>query len=226
MEDERLRHALSEREHQRIFRHEIAPLFCPEGLGHSTEPTAAILGGQPGAGRTRLLHEATTDLTAKGSTVVISGEDLRPFHPAYGRLQHTDPLSAAHDTDYDTGRWVETLIEEGRSRSVNLVIESTMRRPEVFARTAGALHDAAVAGMLRTLEAIDTDSLADHVRVTTRAGRTIYENSRENGAWQREPAAVYAPELRMAHSSGSASHVEGFSQPQIDQEAELICVTI
>src|SRR4051794_5308677 len=50
-------------------------------------------------------------------------------------------------------------------------------------------HDATVAGLLRTVAAIDVDGLADHVRVTTRAGQTIDQNSREAGAWQREAGA-------------------------------------
>ena len=90
MADEPLRSALSERDHQRLFRHEIAPLYFPEGLGRAAAPTAAFLGGQPGAGRTRLLHEVTAALTAQGPTVVIGGADLRPFHPADGRLPRTD----------------------------------------------------------------------------------------------------------------------------------------
>src|SRR5215217_840502 len=52
MADEPLRSALSERDHQRLFGHEMAPLYFPEGLGRSAAPTAAFLGGQPGAGRT------------------------------------------------------------------------------------------------------------------------------------------------------------------------------
>ena len=94
MADEPLRSALSERDHQRLFRHEIAPLYFPEGLGRAAAPTVALLGGQPGAGRTRLLHEVTAALTAQGATVVISGADLRPFHPADGRLLRTasEPL--------------------------------------------------------------------------------------------------------------------------------------
>src|SRR3954471_6664700 len=95
MTDEPLPPALSERDHQRLFWHEIAPLYFPEGLGRAAALTAAFLGGQPGAGRTRLLHEVTAALTAQGPTVVISGADLRPFHPVDGHPPRTDPLGAA-----------------------------------------------------------------------------------------------------------------------------------
>ena len=74
--------------------------------------------------------------------MVISGEDLQPFHPANGHLQHTDPLGAAHATAPDTRRWVEMLIAEGRRRGVHLVIDSTLSRPEVFAHRAEALRTA------------------------------------------------------------------------------------
>ena len=253
MADEPLPSALSERDHQHLFWHEIAPLYFPEGLGRAAAPTAAFLGGQPGAGRTRLLHEVTAALTAQGPTVVISGADLRPFHPADGRLPRTASLEAAHATDPDTRRWVEMLIAEGRHRGVHLVIDSTLSRPEVFAHRAGALraagyrveahvlavspewswqgvhqrrerliaqggaprvstrdaHDAAVAGLLRTVAAIDADGLADHVRVTTRAGQTIDQNSREAGAWQRAPAAAAAVRQERARPL-SAREIERF----------------
>src|SRR3954454_24014319 len=142
MAGEPLPPALSERDHQRLFWHEIAPLYFPEGLGRAAAPTAALLGGQPGAGRTRLLHEVTAALTAHGPTVIISGADLRPFHPADGRLPRTASLEAAHAMEPDTRRWVEMLIAEGRHHGVHLVIDSTLSRPEVFAHRAGALRTA------------------------------------------------------------------------------------
>jgi hypothetical protein len=57
MAGEPLRSALSERDHQHLFWHEMEPLYFPEGLGRAAKPTVALLGGQPGAGRTRLLHQ-------------------------------------------------------------------------------------------------------------------------------------------------------------------------
>src|SRR3954469_716968 len=62
----------------------------------------------------RVMDEAVlwAALTAHGPTVVISGADLRPFHPADGRLPRTASLEAAHATAPDTRRWVEMLIAE------------------------------------------------------------------------------------------------------------------
>jgi hypothetical protein len=45
MADEPLRSALSERDHQHLFWHEIAPLYFPEGLGRAAVPMAACVLG-------------------------------------------------------------------------------------------------------------------------------------------------------------------------------------
>lgn len=132
---------LSRYKHDRIFQQKVLPTELP-ATTRVANPTAVILGGQPGAGKTDLLTAANLELQAKGSTVTINGDLLRPFHPQYGALQQDVPLDAARYTDHDSGRWVEKRITAAQERQVNLVIESTMRRPEVFARTAGHLHEA------------------------------------------------------------------------------------
>jgi len=136
--EERLRYALTDEQHERIFQRLVLPTMLPPS-GSVVSPVAVILGGQPGAGKTRLLNTAARELQMRGPLAVINGDDLRSFHPACPALQRDDPLNAAHLTDHDSGRWVEKLIAAARDRRVNLVIESTMRRPEVFICTGGQL---------------------------------------------------------------------------------------
>ena len=142
MADDRLRYALSEEQSDQIFRTLVRPAYLPDELGSSPPPTVVLLDGQPGAGTSKLLHETSAELRAKGPTVRINGDDLRDFHPRYRELQRADPLNATRYTDADSGRWVEKLIEAAADRKVNLVIEGTMRRPEVAERTALSLREA------------------------------------------------------------------------------------
>ncbi len=114
-EDDRLRYALADDSHEHIFQRRVLPRLLPVS-GSGGVPIAVILGGQPGAGKTRLLHDASNELRAIGATVVINGDNLRSFHPAYARLQQSDPLSAARYTDHDSGRWVEKLIAAAQER--------------------------------------------------------------------------------------------------------------
>lgn len=137
--DDGLRYSLSEAQHERIFQNDIRPVYLRTGNPLPSAPAAIILGGQPGSGKSGLLVAADKQLRQDGRTVVINGDDLRSFHPAYGRLQTEDPTNAARHTDRDSGRWVEKLINAVAAERVNMVIESTMRRPEVFRGTARGL---------------------------------------------------------------------------------------
>ncbi len=71
--DDRLRHALPEDRHEHIFQRRVLPSLLPVS-GTGGVPIAVILGGQPGAGKTRLLNDASSELQAIGATVVINGD--------------------------------------------------------------------------------------------------------------------------------------------------------
>lgn len=136
------KYALSDVQHDTIFRRDVIPEYFSDLSAIPHQPTAVILGGQPGSGKSALLDRATSDLQASGATVVINGDDFRAFHPAYTRLQQTDPENAAFYTDRDSGRWVEKTIEHAKSLGVNMVIESTMRNPATFEKTSESLREA------------------------------------------------------------------------------------
>lgn len=135
-------YALSEVQHETIFRRDVIPEYFSDLPAAPHQPTAVILGGQPGSGKSALLDRATQDLQASGATVVINGDDFRAFHPAYTHLQRTDPENAAFFTDRDSGLWVEKTIAHAKSLGVNVVIESTMRNPATFEKTSESLRDA------------------------------------------------------------------------------------
>jgi hypothetical protein len=88
---DRLRYALTDEQHERIFQQEV----LPSELSASTRvanPTAVGFGVQPGAGKTALLTAAELELRAKRPTVTLNGDLLRPFHPQYRALQEAVPL--------------------------------------------------------------------------------------------------------------------------------------
>ena len=55
--------------------------------------------------------------------------------------------------------------------------------------TTSEAHQAALDGMLTTLERIERDKLVDRVTLCRRGGEVIYSNELRNGEWIREPRA-------------------------------------
>ena len=160
------RFLLSDADSDAIFASHILPNETDNADLHSQFlPRAAITGGQPGAGKSRLMEEVVqrdsflatgSDPLATGPgerrALVISGDDLRRYHPEYARLQREDPINAAFNTDRDSGRWVEKLTTAAMGRRYNLIIESTMRQSATFERTSNELRNLAYA--------VDADVLA------------------------------------------------------------------
>lgn len=135
------RFRLSEAQHQDIFERRIAPLVLASAQPDPS-PTAIVFGGQPGAGKSPAIDSAARSHPSPRGVVQILGDDLRAFHPRYAELMATDDRTAAAYTDRDAGGWVEKLIASARERRLNLIIEGTMRRPEVVEATLGGLRDA------------------------------------------------------------------------------------
>jgi len=200
-----------------IYKAEIAPhLF--RSAQSVERPTAVILGGQPGSGKTPMQMQAASELEGRGGLVKIIGDDLRSSLPHYKELQRADDKTAAFYTDRDSGRLVELAIAEAASRRVNVMVEGTMRSPDTVAKTladfreAGFLtdaralavrpemsalgilqryvhqketrgyarmttreaHNAALTGMLDTLDRIQDGRLADCLSIYRRGGEMLH----------------------------------------------------
>lgn len=141
---EQERYQLSEDEHQAIFERRIKPqLFA--NVTPVDRPVAIIFGGQPGAGKSAAVAAAMNELASRGWAVEINGDDLRDRHPKYAQLMREDDKTAAFYTDRDSGKWVEKSIAHAKTLGVNLVIEGTMRNPEVVAQTMTDLKAAGYA---------------------------------------------------------------------------------
>lgn len=69
---------------QRVRPAELDESFVPT----SAEPTLVIVGGQPGAGKSRSVARALKQFT--GITPVM-GDDFRKYHPAYDQVMSERP---------------------------------------------------------------------------------------------------------------------------------------
>lgn len=131
---------LDDLENERIFRDDILPAYL--GLMPPArsvrKPVGIVLGGQMGAGKSRLIRALRGTVTPRA--VVVDADLLRSFHPAYPDLKSVDPAAAVRVSAVDSGRWTEKLVSALAARRAHLVVEGTMRRFEPFRDTADLLR--------------------------------------------------------------------------------------
>lgn len=72
---------------------------------------------------------------------IINGDDLRNYHPFYTQFLIEDEENAADLTQESVNYWVERLINEVSNRKGDIIIEGTMKNPNVPINTAKLLKE-------------------------------------------------------------------------------------
>lgn len=125
--------ALDDDAREQILRRDILPLYFPATESDST-PTLVLVAGQPGAGRSRASSNLVRD--AESDIAVLTGEDLRAFHPGTLRpSDSTDPESAASIAQA-VAAWVSACIRYAREKRRSIVLEGTFANVAAVAGTA------------------------------------------------------------------------------------------
>lgn len=127
-------------------RNEVIAIFEQEkenffrGKNASENPTAIILGGQPACGKSTLIRAAKSD-HSQLKFITVNGDLYRKFHPNH-ELLIKNPLKYPAETQVFSNVFTEKLIEEAIKRKCNIIIEGTMRNPDVPLKTAQNFKDA------------------------------------------------------------------------------------
>lgn len=101
------------------------------------EKCAILLGGQPGSGKSSLFAR----MPDQDKYVVINGDDFRQYHPRFKEIVKTDLEHYAERTAAFSARVSETLIEDLSAQGYNMIIEGTLRDPEVPIKTCTDLKE-------------------------------------------------------------------------------------
>ena len=120
-----------------IFEREKTDLLS--GLKSQENPIAFILGGQPASGKSGLAKVILRQFPDK-DFLFVNGDIYREFHPKANELiKYTDSYSA--ETQIFSNFFTEALIQEAIIHKYNIIVEGTMRNPEVPLRTALAFRE-------------------------------------------------------------------------------------
>jgi hypothetical protein len=119
-------------EAERIFEREKEHVI--KDLHPSDCPIAVLLGGQPASGKSRLALRVQEDYPDK-DFLVVNGDSFRAYHPKYSELIK-DVYSYSTNTQILSDVFTERLIDEACKYKANIIVEGTMRNPDVPMATA------------------------------------------------------------------------------------------
>lgn len=108
----------------RIF-DEIIYSKLTEDLTPSQKPFGYVLGGQPGAGKSRLTQILRQRFD--NNMLVINGDDFRRFHPDFVSLYEQHGADASRYTGEFAGYITEKAIQRASGEQYHLIIEGTFR---------------------------------------------------------------------------------------------------
>jgi UDP-N-acetylglucosamine kinase len=96
---------------------------------------AYVLGGQPGSGKSTF-YSGNESLDGY---IAINGDQYRRYHPRYLDIIKYDLDNYANRTQPFVNRVVEQLINDLSAKGYNIIIEGTLRNPEVPIKTCDLL---------------------------------------------------------------------------------------
>jgi len=148
----------------------IAMQKATESRIPSETPTVVVCGGQPGAGKTTI-HEMLRE--ENPNVVVINGDEYRQLHPNFKKLQAQYGDDSVTHTQPFANAVVEALIDRLSEQKYNLLIEGTLRNPNVPLRTCEMLKNRGYTAELHVMAVDKTKSwqgTLDRYKELERAG--------------------------------------------------------
>lgn len=75
-------------------------------------PKIVILGGQPGAGKSKIITLSENELFKDGNVVEINGDDIRRYHPKAEEIFKNHDKLFAKLTDPDVREWTRKSLKK------------------------------------------------------------------------------------------------------------------
>lgn len=172
---------LSEHRHESVYRRLERFSFLDTTPQES--PSAVILGGQPGAGKSKLLDHSYQEFPGQNA-VRINGDDFRQWHPHIQDILENDEANMAAHTDPDVRAWTKRLFDTAIETKRNVIFEGTMRVKHDISNTMQRLREDGYHVTARVIAA--------HERQSITGIHTRFETQKiESGHGRMAPIAVH-----------------------------------
>lgn len=122
--------------------------------------------GSLGRAKTALQSTIARNIRFDFSQVTkINGDEFRAYHPQFEQLNNENDVMAAYYTDVDTGIWVAKAINLAKTTRSSMLIEGTLRNPQVTINSASDLYSA---GYRNELHVVVANQFFSRLRIFSR----------------------------------------------------------
>ena len=175
---------LSDKENLRIYKERKIFEKTAGNAISQKHPVAIILGGQNASGKSALGEQFTLRYEYQGCGIVrIEGDALRDYHPKFNEYNNLDDKLMVAYTAKDSGIWTSRLIVDASRSRMNMLIETTMRNPDVVCETVRRLFESGYDVQAKVLVVNYDKSLVgcykryEDLKSSRGAGRFVHDHS-------------------------------------------------
>lgn len=130
---------MTSRQEQSAFEAIWDELTAEPEVRPSAFPKGFVLGGQPGAGKSNLIHRINAEMN--GNLMIINGDEFRRYHPDFDAIQAQYGKDAPKHTAEFSAKMTGLVLERALNEQYNVSIEGTFRTAEVPMATLDKMHE-------------------------------------------------------------------------------------
>lgn len=155
----------------------------------------AIIGGQPGAGKSSITQQVSTKFD--DNIVVLNGDDFKSYFPNYYDLLATDPDNTSNIVQPYSNYVVNQLKQELVDKQLNVMVEGTMRNAQIPLNTAiefnqnGYISEAFVVAVNYFSSRVSCLERYEQDLIINGAGRSVAKESHDE-AYNKIPSTLQA----------------------------------
>ena len=184
-----------------------------KNLTSQNKPLGVVLGGTPGAGKSILI--AIIEREMENNVISINGDDFRIYHPNFNEIYKKYSADFPQYTSDFSNKMVERVIQEAKTKKLNLIVEGTFRRASTPIKTLSELKENGYetrAMIIATAKEIAWKSTIERYENDLKAGH--YARKVDRGSFN-EVAENLAENVKAVLETGKADQLMVYSRDKL-----------